>query len=99
MNKGSDFLKFVAKNKYSILLVAIVLFLSFLGVMKYIMEFVFTLLAIVLALYVGKRIQEDGEYIKKMFEDSKKNIYEYTVKEDIKSSNSDNSDIDTDDND
>ena len=93
MDKGSDFLKFVAKNKYSILLVAIVLLLSFLGIMKYIMEFVFTLLAIILALYVGKRIQEDSEYIKKMFEDSKRNVYEYTAREDGKSSDNDDDEI------
>ena len=82
MDKSNEFFKFIAKNKYSILLVSIVLLLSFLGVMKYIMEFVFTLLAIILALYVGKRIEEDGEYIKKMFEESKRNVRGYKITED-----------------
>ena len=79
--KKNSFIDFVVKNRYVILFVGIVLVLSFLGVIRAIMEVGFTLFLILIAIYIGKRIQEDDEYIKKMFKDKQDDVI-YKVKDD-----------------
>lgn len=78
--KKNSFIDFIIKNRYIILLVTIVLVLSWLGVIKALIEIGVTVFLILLAIYIGKRIQEDDAYIKKMFND-KENVV-YKVKDD-----------------
>ncbi len=78
--KKNSFIDFIIKNKYIILFVTIVLILSWLGIIRALIEIGFTVFLILLAIYVGKRIQEDDEYIKRMFKDKEEVIYK--VKDD-----------------
>lgn len=79
--KRNSFIDFILKNKYVILFVTIVLLLAFFGVIHVIIEIGVTVFLILAAIYLGKRIQEDDEYIKKMFRD-KENEVTYKVKDD-----------------
>ena len=78
--KKSDFLDFVIRNKYSILFVTIVLLLAWFGLIRVIIEVGVTVFLILIAIYLGKRIQEDDAYIKRMFKDKEEVIYK--VKDD-----------------
>lgn len=78
--KKNSFIDFIIKNKYIILFVTIVLVLSWLGIIRALIEIGFTVFLILLAIYIGKRIQEDDEYIKRMFKDKDDVIYK--VKDD-----------------
>ena len=78
--KKNSFIDFIIKNRYIILLVTIVLILSWLGVIKALIEIGVTVFLILLAIYIGKRIQEDDAYIKKMFNDKDDAVYK--VKDD-----------------
>lgn len=78
--KKNSFIDFVIKNKYIILFVTIVLVLSWLGIIRVLIEIGFTVFLVLIAIYIGKRIQEDDEYIKRMFKD--KDDVVYKVKED-----------------
>ena len=62
--KKNTFWEFVLKNKYVIIFVSIVLVIALCGWMEKIMEIVFTIGLIILAIYLGKRIQDDEKYIK-----------------------------------
>lgn len=61
--KKNTFWEFVLKNKYVIIFVSIVLVIALCGWMEKIMEIVFTISLIILAIYLGKRIQDDEKYI------------------------------------
>lgn len=61
--KKNTFWEFVLKNKYVIIFVSIVLVIALCGWMEKIMEIVFTIGLIILAIYLGKRIQDDEKYI------------------------------------
>ena len=80
--KKNSFIDFVIKNRYIILFVTIVLVLAWLGVIHALIEIGVTVFLILLAIYIGKRIQEDDAYIKKMFKDKDEVIYK--VKDDDK---------------
>ena len=82
--KKNTFLDFILKNKYIILFVTIVLILSWLGVIRALLEVGFTVFLILLAIYLGKRIQEDDAYIKRMFNDKDDDEVVYKVKKDDK---------------
>jgi len=78
--KKNSFIDFIIKNKYIILLVTIVLILSWLGIVRALIEIGVTVFLILLAIYIGKRIQEDDAYIKRMFKDKDEVVYK--VKDD-----------------
>ncbi len=78
--KKNSFIDFIIKNRYIILFVSIVLVISWLGIIRALLEIAVTLFLILLAIYIGKRVQEDDDYIKRMFRDKEDVVYK--VKED-----------------
>ena len=80
--KTNRFVDFLIKNRYVILCVSIVIILALTGVIKALLEIAVTIFLILIAIYIGKRIQEDGDYINKMFGKTKEYKYEYKVKDD-----------------
>lgn len=81
--KKEGFIDYIIRNRYVIICVAIVLILAFTGVIRMLIEVLFTVLLIIGAIYIGKRIQEDEKYISRVFTRYKEDI-SYTVKEDDK---------------
>lgn len=81
--KKESFIDYIIRNRYVIICVAIVLILAFTGVIRMLIEVLFTVLLIIGAIYIGKRIQEDEKYISRVFTRYKEDI-SYTVKEDDK---------------
>ncbi len=79
--KKESFLDYIIKNRWVILCVTIVLFLVFTGIVKFLVEALITVALLVGAIYIGKRIQEDNEYISRAFKRRKEEI-KYTVKDD-----------------
>lgn len=79
MRKNS-FFDFIIKNKYIILFVTIVLVLAWFGIIKVLIEIGVTVFLVLLAIYIGKRIQEDDAFIKRMFNDKDEVVYK--VKDD-----------------
>ena len=79
--KKDSFLDFIIRNRYVIICVTIVLVLAFTGVIRVLVEVAFTVGLILGAIYLGKRIQEDDEYISRLFKKSKEEV-KYTVKDD-----------------
>ena len=79
--KKNTFLDFILKNKYIILFVTIVLIMSWLGIIRALLEVGFTVFLILIAIYLGKRIQEDDAYIKRMFNKDEDDVI-YRVKKD-----------------
>lgn len=73
--KKNSFIDFLLKNRYIILFVTIVLVISWLGIIRALLEIAVTVFLILLAIYLGKRIQEDDAYIKRMFKDNDDVIY------------------------
>ena len=80
--KTNKFVDFLIKNRYVILCVSIVIILALTGVIKALIEIAIVIFLILIAIYIGKRIQEDSEYISKMFGKTKEYKYEYKVKDD-----------------
>ena len=81
--KKDSFLDFIIRNRYVIICVTIVLILAFTGIIRMLIEVIFTVLLVIGAIYLGKRIQEDDEYISRVFK-SRKSEVKYTVKDDDK---------------
>ena len=79
--KKNSFIDFILQNKYIILFVTIVLILAWLGVVRVLIEVGTTVFLVLVAIYLGKRIQEDDAYIKKMFKDKEDEVI-YKVKDD-----------------
>ncbi len=79
--KKNSFIDFILQNKYIILFVTIVLILAWLGVVRVLLEVGTTVFLVLVAIYLGKRIQEDDAYIKKMFRDKEDEVI-YKVKDD-----------------
>lgn len=65
--KEDNFLEFLLKNKIVILCVVVALLLAALGILEILAKVILTVFAVLLAIYIGKRIQQDKNYIKKMF--------------------------------
>lgn len=80
--KDNKFFDYLIKNKYVILCVSIVIILAITGVIKALIDIFIIVFLILLAIYVGKRIQEDEGYIKKMFGKTKEYKFEYKVEDD-----------------
>ena len=81
--KKDSFVDFIVRNRYVIICVSIVLILAFTGVIGKLMEIIFTVILLIAAIYMGKRIQEDDEFITRIF-NKKKDEVTYTVKDDNK---------------
>ncbi len=79
--KKESFLDYIIKNRWVIICLAIVLVLVFTGVVKVLVEVLVTVALIIGAIYIGKRIQEDNDYISRAFKRRKEEI-KYTVKDD-----------------
>ena len=79
--KKESFLDFIIRNRYIIICVTIVLILAATGIIRILIEILFTVALIIGAIYLGKRIQEDEEYISRVFK-KKKDEVKYTVKDD-----------------
>ena len=79
--KKDSFIDFLVKNRYVIICVSIVLILAFTGIISKIMEMLFTALLVILAIYIGKRIDEDDKFISRIFKKKNESI-KYTVKDD-----------------
>ncbi len=81
--KKESFLDYIIKNRWIILCLVIVCVLIYTGIVKFIVEALITVALIIGAIYIGKRIQEDNEYISRAFKRRKEEI-KYTVKDDDK---------------
>ena len=68
--KKTSFLDFLIKNRYSIRGVAVVLVVTYLGWIPKLIEIVVVLGLVWLAIYVGKRIQEDESYISRKIDEN-----------------------------
>lgn len=79
--KKDSFLDFIIRNRYIIICVTIVLILAFSGIIGKLIEILFTVALLIGAIYLGKRIQEDEEYVSRIFK-RKKDEVTYTVKDD-----------------
>lgn len=79
--KKESFLDYIIKNRWVIICLTIVLVLVFTGVVKVLVEVLVTAALIIGAIYIGKRIQEDNDYITRAFKRRKEEI-KYTVKDD-----------------
>ena len=79
--KKDSFLDFIIRNRYVIICVSIVLILAATGIISMLVEVAVTVLLIIGAIYLGKRIQEDDQYISRLFK-RKKDEVKYTVKDD-----------------
>lgn len=77
--KKTSFLNFLIKNRYSIIGVAIVLVVAYLGWIPKLIEIAVVLLLILLVIYLGKRIQEDESYINRKIDE---NLNKYIKEED-----------------
>ena len=68
--KKTSFLDSLIKNRYSIIGVAVVLVVTYLGWIPKLIEIVVVLGLVWLAIYVGKRIQEDESYISRKIDEN-----------------------------
>ncbi len=72
MKKEESFLDFLLKNRFVIISLVIAFFLIASGILKVLVEIIVIVLVIMLALYVGKGLQSDKDFLKKMFNKDKK---------------------------
>ncbi len=79
--KKESFLDYIIKNRWVILCLVIVCVLIYTGIVKFLIEALITVALIIGAIYIGKRIQEDNEYISRAFKRRKEEI-KYTIKDD-----------------
>lgn len=85
MKDIKDMMEYILKNKYVIICVAIVVLLYALGIIEFVTKFVVLLVLVALAIYVGKKMQDNETVMKKFFgfrgfrEDD--NVYYYQEKE------------------
>jgi len=79
--KKESFLDYIIRNRYVILCVTIVIILAVTGVIGALIEIGFIVLLIIGAIYLGKRIQEDDDFIARTFR-RKKDEITYVIKDD-----------------
>ena len=89
-----DFTDFLKRNKYIIVCVLVVVLLYATGLIKVIGDFIVLLALVVLAIYIGKRLQDNDRPFKEFFskvkfskKDNDDNIYYYAEKKDESSKN------------
>lgn len=76
--KLRDFLDYVAKNKYVIICIAIVVVLYALGIVEFLTKVAILIALIGGAVFVGKKLQDNEDFIKDIF--SKRREKEYKEK-------------------
>lgn len=79
--KKESFLDYIIRNRYVILCVTIVIILAVTGVIGALIEIAVVVLLIIGAIYIGRRIQEDNDFISRTFKRKKEEIT-YIIKED-----------------
>lgn len=79
--KKESFLDYIIRNRYVILCVTIVIILAVTGVIGALIEIGVIVLLIIGAIYLGKRIQEDDEFISRSFKRRKEEIT-YIIRDD-----------------
>jgi len=79
--KKESFLDYIIRNRYVILCVTIVIILAVTGVIGALIEIGVIVLLIIGAIYLGKRIQEDHDFISRTFK-RKKDEITYVIKDD-----------------
>lgn len=82
-----DFIDYVIKNKYVIICVSIVVVLYALGIVEFLSKLIILAALIALAVFVGKKLQDNEGNIKGIFESIKRsrgsdNVYYYQEKKD-----------------
>lgn len=84
MKDMKELIEYVLKNKYVIICVALVVFLYALGVVEFITKFVVLLILIGAAIYIGKKLQDNENIVKKIFDfkntKDDDNVYYYQEK-------------------
>ncbi len=66
-----EFLDYVVKNKYVIICIAIVVVLYALGIVEFFMKAIILVALLGLAIYVGKKLQDNESYFKDIFNNIK----------------------------
>lgn len=83
-----DFLDYIVKNKYVIICVSIVVVLYAIGVVEFLTKAVILVALIGVAVFIGKKLQDNEIIIKNIFEKTKGNmkneVYYYQQKDDNK---------------
>ena len=81
-----DFLDYVVKNKYVIICVTIVVILYALGIVDFLSRFVILLLLVAAAVFIRKKMQDNEDFLKDIFNIKKytkyKDVYYYEKKDD-----------------
>lgn len=77
-----DFLEYIKKNKYVIICISIVVVLYALGIVEFLFKFFLLIALIALAVFVGKKLQDNEGKISKIFNRFKKDkdVYYYQDK-------------------
>ena len=83
-----EFFDYIAKNKYVVICVAIVVVLYALGVVDFLTKAVVLIALLGLAIFVGKKLQDNESYFKDLYAKFKtkrntdsNNVYYYQTKE------------------
>lgn len=83
-----DFLDYIVKNKYVIICIAIVVLLYALGIVEFLTRVVVLVVLLGAAIFVGKKLQDNENFFKDIFNNIKKgrsdNVYYYQEKNDDK---------------
>lgn len=82
-----DFVDYIVKNKYVIICVSIVVVLYALGIVEFLTKAIILFALIALAVFVGKKLQDNEGKISELFDyfknkKYKDNVYYYQDKED-----------------
>lgn len=82
-----DFVDYIVKNKYVIICVSIVVVLYALGIVEFLTKIIILFALIALAVFIGKKLQDNEGKINELFDyfKSKKykdNVYYYQEKDD-----------------
>jgi|GEM_PF-1652064 len=85
MKDVKEMIEYILKNKYVIICVAIVVLLYALGVIEFITKFVVLIILVAVAIYVGKKLQDNESILKNFFNfrgfKNEDNVYYYQDKE------------------
>ena len=85
--KIEKILDFVMKNKYILAFLIIIIFLYAIGILKFLAELIVLLVLIALAIYFGKKLQDNNFKLSNLFKrdsefEKKGNVYYYKSKKD-----------------
>lgn len=85
MKDIKELVEYVVKNKYVILCVIVVILLYVLGVIEFVTKFLVLLFLVIVAIYIGKKIQDNESFIRRFFKTKKSefkdNVYYYHDKD------------------